>query len=104
MHKLPVEILIIIFKEVMHQATCSVDHYTSIFCLMLVCRQCRDIIVGNLTFWSHIMASDKELIPFALKSINRSGSGPLSIGLVWYSSATAEQMVVPLLKLADQSH
>ena len=104
MHELPVEILVIIFKEVMRQATCSADRYTSIFHLMLVCRRCRDIIVRNLTFWSHITASDEESIPFALKSINHSDSGPLSVGLVWYSSATTERMVVPLSKLADQSH
>ena len=104
MHELPVEILVIVFKEVMCQATRSADRYTSIFRLMLVCRRCCDIILGNVTFWSHITASDEESIPFALKSIDRSGGGPLSVGLVWCSSTTAERMVVPLSKLADQSH
>lgn len=104
MHELPVEILVMIFKEVVRQATRSVDRYTSLFRLMLVCRRCRNIILRNVAFWSHITASDEESIPLALKSIDRSGDSKLSVCLTWHSLVTAEQMVVPLLKLADQSH
>jgi len=103
MHELPTEILVTVFKEVMRRATRSADRYIALFRLMLVCRRCCDIILGNVTFWSHITASDEESIPFALKSIERSGTGQLSAGIAWYSSVTAEQMVVPLTKLANQS-
>jgi len=93
-----------IFKEVARQATRSADRYISFFRLMLVCRRYHDIILGNVTFWSHITASDEESIRFALKSIDRSRGGKLGVGLRWHSSSTAEQMTVLLSTLADQSH
>ena len=104
MQELPTEILVIAFKAAVRQATRSADRYISLFCLMLVCRQWCDIIIGNTTFWSHVTASDEESIRFALKSIGRSGNSQLSARLTWNSSVTAKQMVALLSKLAGRSH
>ena len=103
MHKLPAEILVMVCGDVVRHATRSRDRCISLFRLMLVCRWWRDIILGNVTFWSHISASDEESIPFALKSIDRSGGSQLTVSLTAHSSVTNERMATPLSKIADQS-
>ena len=102
MHRLPTEILIMAFKEVIHGSDPG-DHYISLIRFMLVCKLWREMVIQDTTLWSKITVSGGESVPYALRSIDRSGESRLTVDLTW-SSPNLTNANALLERLADRSH